>query len=69
MQHASKMETVDASVLVLGGCALIMHKTGSYPALLWWLQKQLKVAFALCCAPVLLCTSSVLYQFCFVRLQ
>ncbi|DBB02296.1 TPA: hypothetical protein ACH3X3_011312 [Trebouxia sp. C0006] len=42
MQHASKVESVDASVLVLGGCALIMHKTGSYPALLRWLQKYIK---------------------------
>lgn len=62
MQHASKVESVDASVLVLGGCALIMHKTGSYPALLRWLQKYIKVAFALCYAPVLLCPSTLIYS-------
>jgi len=61
-RHASRVESVDASVLVLGGCALIMHKTGSYPALLRWLQKHLKVAFALCYVPVLLCASTLMYS-------
>jgi len=53
---------MDATVLVLGGCALIMHKTGSHPALLRWLQKRIKVAIALCYAPVLLCASTVMYN-------
>jgi len=60
--HASKVESFDGTVLVLGGCALIMHQTGSCPALLQWLQMHLQVADAVCYAPVLLCASTLMYS-------